>query len=91
MLAAKILNSIHDAASYLELICRVRIRVRFFRSCPVYPLARCREMRVKDTHTHARTHAHTRDDYRMPRGSARRGIMRGGQGAGALAHETTCI
>ena len=59
MLAAKILNSIHDAASYLEFICRVRIRVRFFRSCPVYPLARCREMRVKDTHTHTRTHART--------------------------------
>ena len=38
MLAAIILNSIHDAASYLAFICRVRIRVRF-RSCPVYPLA----------------------------------------------------
>ena len=39
-----ILNSIHDAASYLALIRRVRIRVRIrvrvrFRSCPVYPLA----------------------------------------------------
>ena len=37
-------NSIHDAASYLAFICRVRIRVRIrvrvcFRSCPVYPLA----------------------------------------------------
>ena len=42
MLAAIILNSIHDVASYLAFICRVRIRVRIrvrFRSCPVYPLA----------------------------------------------------
>ena len=43
MLAAIILNSVHDVASYLAFICRVRIRVRVrvrFRSCPVYPLAR---------------------------------------------------
>ena len=40
MLAAIILNSIHDAASYLAFICRVRIWVRVrFSSCPVYPLA----------------------------------------------------
>ena len=50
MLAAIILNSIYDTASYLAFICRIRIRVHIrvrvcFRLCPVYPLARCRDHR----------------------------------------------
>ena len=36
--------------------------------------SRCGEMRVKDIHTQTHIQTHTHGDYRMPRGSAHRGI-----------------
>ena len=49
-------------------------------------------MRVKDihTHTHRQTHTHTHDDYRMPRGSAHRGIINNRRRGRYICNELTC-